>query len=396
MTRPGISRRVLMRGGAIAGVALAAGAAQAFGPPAGTLRLAVPALSGRGLSAALLGPGTRFETLTDISATGELLPELATGWQAEEGGRVWRFVLREDARFQDGRPVRAADVARALGAEAGRGEVVFRLERPDLELPFRLADPSRAVRHPLDPEIGSGPYAVERHGLGSLRLARVPEHWRDGSGAWFDAVRVTAMASPSDRLAALRRGEIDAAPLTADEAETLDRTRGLRWARVPGWQHVVLDCGTPEVAAALSCVLDRARLVSGPLRGLGRAPDLPFDAFAARAAVARAGLSGAEVTLDATPGTPPALVRGIVGQLAEAGLIPGTEGLRLRLWRSSGRMTPGWAADHLAAQGDPARLLIPVHADMVLGHTARLVRPEAIGGRHDLDDGRIALRWAFA
>ena len=90
------------------------------------------------------------------------------------------------------------------------------------------------------------------------------------------------------------------------------------------------------------------------------------------------------------------LVRAISGQLAEAGLQVGAEGLPLRLWRSSGRMTPGWAADHLAAYGDPAHLLIPAHADMILGYSARLVRPDTIGARHDLDDGRIALRWAFA
>ena len=395
MTRSGISRRVLMRGGAVAGLALAAGGAQAFGPPTGTLRVAVPALSGRGLSAALLGPGTVAETLTDISATGELLPELATGWQAAEGGRVWTFHIRQDARFADGRPFVAEAVADALGAEvAGPGSVVFRMDTPDLELPFRLADPARAVR--VD-GLGSGPYLPEREGERTVRLSRRAEHWRDGTGAWFDGVLVTAMADPADRLTALKRGEIDATPLTAAEVPILERSRGLRWARAPGHQQIVMDCGSAAMATALSPAIDRDTLLAEGLGGFGRPADSPpFDAFAARAGIARAGLTGVRVTLEPSAGTPPMLVAALARQLTDSGLDTGTGGIPLRLWRSSGRMTPGWAADHLAAQGDPAQLLLPAFPDMILGYSARLVRPETLGGRHDLDDGRIALRWAFA
>ena len=41
----------------------------------------------------------------------ETLPDLATAWQLSEDRRVWTITLRPDARFSDGSPVRAQDVA---------------------------------------------------------------------------------------------------------------------------------------------------------------------------------------------------------------------------------------------------------------------------------------------
>ena len=446
MTR--ISRRVLMRGGAVAGFAAMAGAASAFGPPSGTLRLALPTLPVkldrmRGLAAAVLGPGTLFETLTEVTATGELTGELAQGWQSAEGGRLWRFDLREGARFHDGRAVRAEDVAASLKglprlakARASGAAVELSLTAPDPDLPFRLADPAWTVAPGGDRAagIGSGLYRLEQLGP-TIRLARVAQHWKDGRAGWFDRVERTA-ADAAGRLEMLRRGEVDAASLAPGPLPA--RMRGVRFARLAGNQHYVLSCPTPEIARALAPAIDRARLVEEALAGLGRpgadhpigpanayavfAPP-PHDPFRARADLAALGLAGAELGLHVTPGVPAPVLRAIRETLTDAGLqlVAARAGRAdLTLYRASGRMTedaallalptppegldaaltaPDRAGAYAALQSEVSArgsVLIPAFADYVIGHSLRLARPATLGHGFDLDDGRIAERWAFA
>jgi oligopeptide transport system substrate-binding protein len=49
-----------------------------------------------------------FEGLTRIDATGAVVPGVAQSW-TRTGPETWRFKLREDARWSDGRPVTADD-----------------------------------------------------------------------------------------------------------------------------------------------------------------------------------------------------------------------------------------------------------------------------------------------
>lgn len=54
------------------------------------------------------------ETLVKFGEGAELLPGLAERWEVLEGGHVFRFHLRRNARFHDGRPVTARDVEGSL------------------------------------------------------------------------------------------------------------------------------------------------------------------------------------------------------------------------------------------------------------------------------------------
>jgi hypothetical protein len=51
-----------------------------------------------------------YQTLIRVDCAGAVLPGLAASWTGSDGGLTWTFLLREDARFRDGSPVRAADV----------------------------------------------------------------------------------------------------------------------------------------------------------------------------------------------------------------------------------------------------------------------------------------------
>ncbi len=52
-----------------------------------------------------------FSGLVRNGPSGTLVPDLAARWSVDATGSVWTFVLRDDARWQDGEPVTAEDVA---------------------------------------------------------------------------------------------------------------------------------------------------------------------------------------------------------------------------------------------------------------------------------------------
>jgi len=166
---------------------------------------------------------TIFETLTRSTESAHITPWLASSFQVEDGGRAFRFHLREDVRFHDGRRLTARDVryswerllsthddprwllAPVRGAEAvisGKArdlegfriissrEFVVELEKP---LAFFPALVSHAVTA-IVPEgttaiggswkdgcAGTGPFRLVRFEPGKLvNLERNPHYWRPG------------------------------------------------------------------------------------------------------------------------------------------------------------------------------------------------------------------------
>src|SRR4051794_22345760 len=51
-----------------------------------------------------------FDTLFAVDSQLRVRPQMVESWETAEGGRVWRFRLREGLVFQDGTPVTSADV----------------------------------------------------------------------------------------------------------------------------------------------------------------------------------------------------------------------------------------------------------------------------------------------
>lgn len=134
---------------------------------------------------------------------------VASGVTITEEGRVYRFTLRPEARFQDGSPLTAEDVVFSLetlkgqghplirqalqeftGAEAeGPGVVVLRFtaQRPR-DVPLYAASlpifskayysTHKFEETTLDPPLGSGPYKVGRFEVGRfVEYDRVPGYW---------------------------------------------------------------------------------------------------------------------------------------------------------------------------------------------------------------------------
>ena len=51
-----------------------------------------------------------FNSLVKHDADGQIVPDIAKSWQVSEDGTTWRFSLRDDVVFHDGRPLTAHDV----------------------------------------------------------------------------------------------------------------------------------------------------------------------------------------------------------------------------------------------------------------------------------------------
>lgn len=55
-----------------------------------------------------------YSGLVRLDSNLQVQPDLASSWSVGNGGRTYTFVLRDDARFQDGRPITASDVKFSL------------------------------------------------------------------------------------------------------------------------------------------------------------------------------------------------------------------------------------------------------------------------------------------
>lgn len=234
VTNPRLTRRGLITSGVLAGVLAATGVPVIAQSRGGTLRLALPTpfagwpLGPHDLTTRVAGVGAVFDTLTEITASGELHGELAARWEAADQGRLWTFTLHP-ARFHDGSPVTSQDVAASLLrhrdpaspaawlldritdiATPAPDRLTLRLAHPDADLPLLLADPHLIIapQGRVEDGIGTGLYRAD----GTETLIRLPHHWKDGRAGWFDRITLLTAPTEGDRLALLTSGEADAAP----------------------------------------------------------------------------------------------------------------------------------------------------------------------------------------
>jgi len=116
--------------------------------------------------------GLLFSGLTRIGPDGLPRPDLAASWSSSEGGKVWTFRIRPDARWHDGTPVTAADVVYTVSA----------LQSPDApgpvaaswsEVTARAID-ERTVRFTLTTALAAVPEAASQPLLPAHLLGDVP------------------------------------------------------------------------------------------------------------------------------------------------------------------------------------------------------------------------------
>lgn len=241
--------------------------------------------------------------LTEIAANGDLVGEVASGWEPADGAKTWRLDLRPGLTFHDGRSVRAEDVAASLNyhrdpdvASAAQpllsdiidlsfdqDGVTIQLRNGNADFPYLLADghlvivPSKDGKIDWASGIGCGSYRLDGFDPGVVAtLSRYEGYWDDNRG-FFESAEIRAALDPATRQSALFTGEvhaIDRVPL--DTVELVRRTPGIDVMEVTGTQHFTLpmQCdlapfNDPGIRRAIKCSLDRQDLLERVLRGHG-------------------------------------------------------------------------------------------------------------------------------
>jgi ABC-type transport system substrate-binding protein len=273
---------------------------------------------------------TLFETLTRLDEGARIVPWLASRIDVEDGGKRYRFRLRDGVRFHDGRRLSVRDVRfsleRALTTEAcefrwalspvhgaaalirgetgelegfqihSAGEFTIRLDTPVPYFPAVLSHTAFSIvperidfeaRRHQDGCVGTGPFRLARFVPGEkCELERFPGYWREGYPR-SEALVFERTASSEELYAGFRKGRFGLAynllPGMIDELRRSGEfAAGYR--EVPGISTAVLGLNVhrgplrdPSLRRRLVAAVDRKALAetilgTAPVQARGMIP----------------------------------------------------------------------------------------------------------------------------
>jgi peptide/nickel transport system substrate-binding protein/oligopeptide transport system substrate-binding protein len=305
-----------------------------------------------------------FDNLTQFDPDARLVPGLARSWETDPTGRRYTFHLRQDARFHDGRAIKAADVrasflrALAPGTTGGRswplypirgargfaaGEtrgiegiavpddstIVFTLEEPLNVFPKLLAMPVAAiVPTPTSDNFdqqpnGSGPWKfVSWSHDDAIVLARNEGYWAGAPKS--DSLRIRIIPEPLTQAAEYEARQLSVVEVPVGETRRWQETHAQELQRRPALRDLYVAINTTRgplkdvrVRRALNHAIDVPTLLSTTFadRGVRAAGSLP------------PGIAGYDSTRAPYQYDPAAAKR----LLAEAGY---PNGFAVKLWRT--------------------------------------------------------------
>ncbi len=246
---------------------------------------------------------------TDVNL--EFVNDLATEYYCADDGMTWYFTIRDDAKFTDGEPLSASDVAFTINgiieseaAEADLSRVEKAVATDDTHVEITMTKPYNALLYTLAvvgivPEhahgedyganpIGSGRYMLEQWDRGQQVILKAnPDYY--GEAPKMERVVVVFMEEDA-ALAAVRAGQVDIAYTSAtysDQAsegyelfacETVD-SRGISLPSIaagqtkadganeyPAGNDVTCDL---TVRRAINYGVDRQAMIDNVLNGYG-------------------------------------------------------------------------------------------------------------------------------
>ncbi|MDE3104392.1 MAG: ABC transporter substrate-binding protein [Acidobacteriota bacterium] len=245
--------------------------------------------------------GLIFDPLVHKDAHYQMQPWLAQRWEQPDA-RTWVFHLRDGVRFQDGRPLEAADVAWTLqsmrdgslvtakgGAFAhvqrvetpDRLTVVLYLDQPDETLLFSLSDglfgvvPRGAGQdfglHP----VGSGPFRfVSAVADKDVLLERNPGYW--AGAPRLPRVRFAVVPDAITTALELKKGSVDVESnaVPPDMFRVLRQDPALVTESAPGSRVEYLNFNVTDpllrdvrVRQAIACAMDRRAILDSIWHG---------------------------------------------------------------------------------------------------------------------------------
>jgi peptide/nickel transport system substrate-binding protein len=260
-----------------------------------------------------------FSGLTRFDETGQLVPDLAEGWDVADEGRTYTFRLRRDVRWHDRTPVTADDVVftiKAMQAPGFQGspEVadlwsnVSAQQVDDFTVRFTLKDPFAPFleyttvgllpRHLYADALGkamtTSPYNLKPIGTGPFKLTRIssegvtlePNTDYYGPAPHLAQLRFRFYPDYASAVAGLEKGEADAMPyLEPQDVARLSANEKLQMYSTPDYQKysvLFLNNSIPlfkdkSVRQAVSYAINRDRIVQTILSGQGLAGRGPIS-----------------------------------------------------------------------------------------------------------------------
>ena len=241
--------------------------------------------------------------LVALEPDGGLGPDLARSWEILDGGLRWRFRLDPEARFHDGRPLEATDVAWTFNSildgtvvtpkrgsleslrrvvPIGDHTVDFVLSEPwgallasltsGLGIVPRGTTPEDTAAHP----VGSGPFRILDHRPDVVTLGRWDGSWREKP--FLPRIVLRAVPDATVRALELEKGTVHLVVngLAPDAVPRFRTDPAFRVVDGPGSNYAYLGLNLRDpiladrrVRRALALAIDRATLVEAVWRGLG-------------------------------------------------------------------------------------------------------------------------------
>jgi peptide/nickel transport system substrate-binding protein len=298
----------------------------------------------------VFGWGSLRSSLTEVSATGEIVGDAAESFEASKDAKTWVFTLRKGVEFHSGKSLTADDVvasinhhrsedsksaAKSLLATVkdikadGQDKIVVTLSDGNADFPYVVSDyhlpmmPGKDGKADWQSGDGTGPYAMTAFEPGVKATGkRFANYHRD---TYFDEIEIRSIGDVAARSNALTTGEVDY--IDRVDLKTVDRMASggnIGISEVSGFAHYVapMICtmapfDNKDVRLALKYAIDREEIVKKVLRGHGSvgndnpiAAGVPFshdpatkhtfDPEKAKFHLKKAGLTSLKVDLSAS------------------------------------------------------------------------------------------------
>ena len=250
--------------------------------------------------------GLIYDSLTQLSPTGQLEPGLAQSWDFTDGGYSLTLHLRPNVTFSDGTPVDASAVKAAIlhNKKSPLRTSLIPIKsitvNDALTLTLNLSSPTPAdllyafndldgfITEPADPNpgkdpIGSGPYVLVSANASEIVLKKNPHYWNAAAyqPAEIDFVQV-ATGPPS--VAALEAGSIDMTQFEPESLATVKADSALGYSLAPSHEFLTVQfrLDTPPVNSqlvrqAINYAINRNEINNVALAGTGRVTDETFS-----------------------------------------------------------------------------------------------------------------------
>lgn len=207
-----------------------------------------------------------YNNLVQMTADGQLVPDLATEWSGNDDATEWTFQLRDDVKFSDGTPFNAEAVKTSLerylnetlsngnqwttflGVDVtGEYTCVLKFSDSNGSLPNTLCETPmlnptivQEGAEGLDKAIGTGPYQLDSWEIGNKVVLKKNENFW-GEPPVYDTIEFYVIQEDSTRLAAVQTGDIDIADqIPADLALTVENDPSVQLERVNGQDNMFL------------------------------------------------------------------------------------------------------------------------------------------------------------